>query len=79
MIDVLDDPPGDDLRELLEVEYVAGGWIDLAGHDDLQHVVVPVEIRALAEYPVILFIGQSRVVQLMRRVERLAAADEHGR
>jgi hypothetical protein len=56
MVDVLDDLAGDDVRELLQVQDVPRGLIDLAGHHDLEHVIVAVQIRALPEYPLILII-----------------------
>jgi hypothetical protein len=65
------------IRQHLQVQDVAAGLIDLAGHHHLQDVIVPVQIRALPEQPPVLLIRQARVIQLMRGIERFAAADQH--
>src|SRR3981081_4376924 len=79
VVDVLDDPPADDIRKLLQVHDVAGRLLDLAGHHNLEDVVVPVQIRALPEDTLILVSGHGRVAQLVGGIERFAATPQHGR
>src|SRR6516162_4041533 len=43
VIHVLDDLPVDDVRQRSQVQDIPAGRIDLAGHDDFQDVVVPVQ------------------------------------
>jgi hypothetical protein len=69
VVNVLDDAPTDHIRKLLQVEDVTGGIIDFAGHDDLEDVVVPVQVRALSEEALILLVGSARVAQLVGSVE----------
>jgi hypothetical protein len=61
VVHVLDYPPVDDLRELLQVHDVAGVVLDLPGDDDLEDVVVAVQVRALAEQTLVVFVGSIRV------------------
>jgi hypothetical protein len=63
MVHILDDSSADDIREVLQVHDIARGLIDLAGHNDLEDLVVPVQIRALSEQPLILLIGEGRITQ----------------
>src|SRR6516162_5935917 len=78
VIHVADDLPGDDVRQQLQVQDIASGPVDLAGHDHLQDVVVSVQVRALPEQAPVLLIGQARIRQLVRGIERFPAADQNG-
>jgi hypothetical protein len=53
--------------------------LDLAGHHNLEDVVVPVQVRALPEETLILVIGHAGVAQLVGRIERFPATHQDGR
>src|SRR6516225_3878231 len=69
VIHVADDLRADDVRQRFQVQDIAGGRIDLAGHDNLQHIVVTVQVHTLPEQAPVLVIGQARIVQLVRGIE----------
>src|SRR5215470_3042563 len=78
VIHIADDLPADDVRQQLQVQDIASGPVDLAGYDHLQDVVVPVQVRALPEQAPVLLIGQARIQQLVRGIERFPATDQNG-
>src|SRR6516162_387780 len=78
VIHVADDLRADDVGQRFQVKDVTSGLMDLAGHNYLKDVVVPVQIRALPEQAPVLLVGQIRVVELVRGIEGFTAADQDG-
>src|SRR5436190_12085737 len=62
VIHVADDLRVDDVRQRFQVQDVATGLIDLAGHYYLKDIVVPVQVRTLPEQAPVFLVGQVRVV-----------------
>jgi len=68
--------------KLLEINYEAGTWINLALHRDFEHVIVPVAVGviAFAEDTLVLLRSEVRIVIIVRGSEfRFAGEIEQGR
>src|SRR6476661_4620440 len=68
---------GDDLLQGSKVEDIPGTRFDWSAHADVQRVVVsvPVGVVAASEQPLVLLIGERRVVDPVRGIELQAARD----
>jgi len=79
VVDVLDDLPADQLRQLLQVDHVARGRIDLACDHDLDDVLCPCRFAHLPNRRWLSSSDRPGSCSWCAALNDSRAADEHGR